>query len=77
MGDIKVGTHWLASFGNQELCHFLNQAKAELKHTVPHRQGIINGYNKINLDFLCKEGLITESERRAATSVLQKIEELL
>ena len=49
----------------------IQQAKQELKHTVPHRRGIILGYQLVNLDSLMKDGIITNDERRQAHNELQ------
>jgi len=51
---------------NTKLSQFIKEAKRELKYTCGHRQGIILGYHKINLDALLKEGAICESERKDA-----------
>jgi hypothetical protein len=52
--------------GNIQLTEFMRQAKRELRYTTSHRRGIMLGYDKINLDSLVKEGVISEAERRQA-----------
>jgi len=51
---------------NVALEEFMRGARRELKYTVPHRRGIILGYQKVNLDTLMQEGAICDGERHEA-----------
>ena len=70
--DILVRGHYIGSVSNPKLYQFLKDSIRELARTVAHRRGIIQGYHKVNLDALVREGQITEAERIAANHILDK-----
>ena len=68
---------YIGSTENPKLSDFIKDASKELEGTARSRWGIIQGYQKVNLDSLVKEGVITETERKAGSRMLDSVYDVL
>lgn len=71
--DIFVKDKYIASVGNPELYSFLQNAKRILTRKPPHKRIAERAYLLLDLDYLAKEGKITERERRIGSLILYAI----